>query len=94
MAGHYQGMSTDLTEQLSRGQRLGVYALGGLVGGVVGGLIVIAVISALKALLDLVSVQATWVIIVLPVVGLALTSVLLNGFGRRAVATTAAQRPR
>lgn len=84
----------DLTEQLPRGPRTGIYALGGLVGGVVGGLIVIAVISALKALLDLVSVQATWVIIVLPVIGLALTSVLLNGFGRRALATTTVQRPR
>lgn len=87
-------MAPHRSEQLSRGPRTGIYALGGLVGGVVGGLVVIAVISALKAVLDLVSVQDTWVIIVLPVLGLALTAWLLNGFARRAALAAGVQLPR
>ena len=78
-------MPTVLPEQLSLWPRSATYAFGGLVGGIVGGLIVVATISALKFMLDSVSAQATWVIIVLPLLGLALTAWLLNGFARRAL---------
>lgn len=80
-------MSTVLTEDLTLGPRLAAYVAGGVVGGVVGGLIVVATISALKAMLDTVSSQDTWVLIVTPVIGLALAALLLNGFGRRTAAT-------
>src|SRR5262245_40473206 len=86
-------MSTDLTEELSRWPRVVSYVVGGLVGGVVGGLLVVIVMSTLKAMLDHVSAQDTWVLIVVPVVGLALASLLLNGFARRAPAA-AGDRPR
>jgi H+/Cl- antiporter ClcA len=87
-------MATDLTEELTSGPRLATYVAGGLVGGVVGGLIVVATISALKMMLDTVSAQDTWVIIVMPVIGLALASLLLNGVGRRVTAPVQGGRSR
>jgi H+/Cl- antiporter ClcA len=87
-------MATDLTEELASWPRLGTYVAGGLVGGVAGGLIVVATISALKVMLDTVSAQDTWVLIVMPVIGLALASLLLNGFGRRMIAPIPGDRSR
>src|SRR5690606_11811388 len=82
------------TEEAASWPGVGTYAVGGLVGGVVGGLLVVAVVCALKWMLEIVSAQDTWVLIVMPVIGLALASLLLNGFGRRAPATADDGRPR
>jgi H+/Cl- antiporter ClcA len=57
-------------------------ALGGLLGGLVGAALIIGVILALKATLDFVSAQATLVVIVAPLLGLALATLALQGYGR------------
>lgn len=69
-------------------------ALGGLVGGVVGALFVVGITSILKGGMDFVSAQATWVLVVAPVVGLALAMLVLQGIGRteRAADATAPRR--
>ncbi len=96
-------MSNDLPEQReiaapteadSKFSRVTTYALGGLVGGVVGGLLVVVVMSTLKSMLEFVSAQATWQIVVMPLVGLTLASLLLNGVARRVVARAGDGRPR
>ncbi len=87
-------MATELTDELPSWPRVAIFAVGGLLGGIVGGLLVVAVVCALKVMLEFVSAQDTWVLIVMPVIGLALASLLLNGFGRRAPATTDDSRPR
>ncbi len=87
-------MATELTEEPASWPRVATHAAGGVVGGVVGGLLVVAVVCLLKLMLEIVSAQDTWVLIVMPVIGLALASLLLNGFGRRAPATTDDSRPR
>jgi H+/Cl- antiporter ClcA len=62
---------------------VGTYALGGLLGGLVGGLFVVGVTVGLKALMDLVSSQdVAWMLLV-PLIGLALTVLVLQVFGRR-----------
>jgi H+/Cl- antiporter ClcA len=58
-------------------------ALGGLLGGLVGGFLVVGVTLLLKRGLDFVSSQATWILIALPLVGLALTELVLHWFGQR-----------
>jgi H+/Cl- antiporter ClcA len=58
-------------------------ALGGLLGGLVGGFFVVGVTLLLKKGLDFVSSQVTWVLILLPLVGLALAELVLQGFGQR-----------
>lgn len=87
-------MATELTEEGASWPRIATYVAGGLVGGVVGGLLVVIVVSALKVMLEIVSAQDTWVLIVLPVIGLAIASLLLNGFGRREPSTSGGNRPR
>lgn len=57
-------------------------SLGGLLGGLAGGALVLAVTVALKTMMDLVSAEATVEIIVVPLLGLALTTLVLHGFGR------------
>jgi H+/Cl- antiporter ClcA len=68
----------------SRWAGLAIAALGGLLGGLVGGAVVLAVTVALKAMMDFVSGEATIEVIVVPLVGLALTTLVLHGFGRTA----------
>src|SRR5262249_345372 len=58
-------------------------ALGGLLGGLVGGFLVVGVTLLLKKGMDFVSSQATWILILLPLVGLALAELVLRGFGHR-----------
>lgn len=87
-------MATELTEEVSSWSGVATHAAGGLVGGVVGGLLVVVVVCALKWMLEWVTAQDTWALIVLPVIGLALASFLLNGFGRRAAATADVNHPR
>jgi chloride channel protein, CIC family len=66
----------------SRWSRIATYAIGGLVGGLAGGAFVVVVTLALKAMMDFVSSQVTWVLIVVPLIGLALTVVVLQVFGQ------------
>src|SRR5262249_14865398 len=68
--------------------RVTTYALGGLVGGLAGGAFVVVVTLALKAMMDFVSSQVTWVLIVAPLIGLALTVLLLQVY-----ATSDSARP-
>lgn len=70
----------------SRGASLGTCALGGLVGGLVGGFFVVGVTLGLKAGVDFVASQDTWVLIVVPVLGLVLATMVLQGIGRSGVA--------
>ncbi|HVI73580.1 MAG TPA: chloride channel protein [Anaeromyxobacteraceae bacterium] len=57
-------------------------AFGGLVGGLAGAVFVVAVTLALKETMDSVSSQATWVLIVAPLLGLALAVLVLQGVGQ------------
>jgi len=61
---------------------LDVHAFGGLMGGLVGGAVVVVVTLMLKAMMDSFSGQPTWVLIVVPLIGLALTGFVLHAFGR------------
>jgi CIC family chloride channel protein len=61
--------------------RFGTAILGALLGGVVGGLVVIAVILVLKAGIDFAGAQDTWYVVVVPLLGLALAVLVLQGIG-------------
>src|SRR5215472_7537621 len=56
-------------------------AIGGILGGSVAALLVIGFTEILKLMLGVVSRQATWVLIVVPMLGLALSVLVLYGFG-------------
>jgi CIC family chloride channel protein len=77
----------------SRWSRLSTAGLGGLLGGLVGGFVVVGVTLGLKAGLDLVSAQDTWLIIAVPLVGLALAVLVLQVYGRSEGAQTDATPP-
>src|SRR5262245_6033292 len=66
----------------SRWSSIATYAIGGLVGGLAGGAFVVVVTLALKAMMDFVSSQVTWVLIVVPLIGLALTVLVLQVYGQ------------
>ncbi len=68
----------------ARLSRLGIAGLGALLGGVVGGFLVVGVTLALKAGMDFVARQDTWVIIVAPLVGLSVAVFVLHGLGTSA----------
>jgi chloride channel protein, CIC family len=57
-------------------------ALAGLLGGSVAAVVVVSATELIKAMLDVVLRQDTWVLIVVPQIGLALSVLLLHGFGR------------
>lgn len=84
---------------MARSSRFALSVLGGLAGGVAGGAFVVAVTLLLKAGMNFVSSQVTWVLITLPLVGLVLTVLVLQVFCRReddpkAMALTRARRAR
>jgi chloride channel protein, CIC family len=56
--------------------------VGGLLGGLVGGLFVVGVTVLLKEMLAVVSAQRAWLLVVLPLAGVALAVLVLQGFGR------------
>lgn len=74
------------SEQSSRPWRevVTTNAFGGLLGGLVGGGFVVIAMSLLKQMQDFFGRQATWMLVVLPLVGLALTTLVLHGLGRSA----------
>jgi H+/Cl- antiporter ClcA len=51
-------------------------------GGLFGGAFVVVVTLALKAMMDFVSSQVTWLLIVVPLIGLALTVLVLQVYGQ------------
>src|SRR5215471_20171827 len=72
----------------SRWASVATYALGSVLGGLGGGAFVVVVTLALKAMMDFVSSQVTWVLIVVPLIGLALTVLVLHVFGQIEAAQT------
>lgn len=60
-----------------------IAALGGFLGALVGAVVVIFMTLALKASMEFVARQTTWLLILVPLVGLALTSLVLYGIGLR-----------
>ncbi|HKD78564.1 MAG TPA: chloride channel protein [Candidatus Angelobacter sp.] len=67
-------------------------AIGGILGGSVAALLVIGFTEILKLMLGVVSRQATWVLILMPILGLALSVLVLYGFGLSS-GTQSFQRP-
>jgi chloride channel protein, CIC family len=57
-------------------------ALGGLLGGLVGGFFVVGVTLVLKAGMDFVPTLDPWLIIAVPLLGLIVAVLVLQGFGR------------
>ena len=55
--------------------------LGGVLGGSLAAALVIGFTEILKGMLDLVSKQPTWVLVVAPLIGLVLSVLVLYGFG-------------
>jgi chloride channel protein, CIC family len=66
--------------------------LGAVIGGSAASLLVVLVTEIMKAMLTVVSRQDTWVLIVVPLIGLALSVAVLYGFGLSEAQS--AQRPR
>ncbi len=64
--------------------RVGTASLGALLGGLVGGFLVVGVTLTLKAGTELVSRQETWLVVMLPLAGLALAVLVLHGIGKSA----------
>jgi H+/Cl- antiporter ClcA len=69
------------------------YAVGGLLGGVLGGFFVVGVTLVLKATMDFVSSQRVWVLLAVPLLGLALTVWVLQVFCRREAPPASPARP-
>src|SRR5262249_5339107 len=88
--GHVSSVSEEVSmsgnaspETGSRSSSIATYSIGGLVGGLAGAAFVVVVTLALKAMMDFVSSQVTWVLIVVPLIGLALTVLVLQVYGQR-----------
>jgi chloride channel protein, CIC family len=67
----------------TRWRSVATAALGGLLGGLVGGILVVGVTLAIKTSVDFVLTQSTWLLVVVPLVGLALAVWVLRGYSRR-----------
>src|SRR5262249_48377907 len=69
---------------MASADRIAVASLGGLAGGLVGGAVVLAVTVALKRGMDFVAAESTLEAIVVPLLGLALATLILHVIGRTA----------
>jgi H+/Cl- antiporter ClcA len=67
-----------------RPRRISSAVLGGLLGGLVGGALVLAATCALKEMMNFVSAEETMEVVLVPLVGLALTTLILHVVGRSA----------
>src|SRR5215475_4522684 len=67
----------------SRWSNIAIYGFGAVLGGLAGGAFVVIVTLALKRMMDFVSSQVTPLLIALPLIGLALTVVVLQVLGQR-----------
>jgi chloride channel protein, CIC family len=72
---------------------VGTAGLGAVLGGLVGGFVVVAVTVVLKAGMDFSATQPTWYAIVVPLLGLAIAVLVLQGFGKTATPRSDAARP-
>ena len=66
----------------SRWSSVAIYAIGGLLGGLAGAAFVVVVTIGMKATMDFVSSQVTWVLIVVPLLGLTLGVLVLQRYGQ------------
>jgi H+/Cl- antiporter ClcA len=66
---------------VGRWSSLGTAALGALVGGLAGGFLVVGVTLVLKTGIDFASRQPLWYVLIVPVVGLTIAVLVLQGFG-------------
>jgi H+/Cl- antiporter ClcA len=66
----------------TRALRLAQAGLGALMGAAVGGGVVVGVTLVLKAGMDFVATLDTWLIVVVPLLGLGVAALVLHGFGR------------
>jgi CIC family chloride channel protein len=77
----------------SRWSAIATTGLGGLLGGGLGGFVVVGVTLVLKAGMDFVASGNTWLVVVLPLVGLAISVLVLQAFGQTDGARTDALAP-
>lgn len=75
------GTDVAVVRSRSRAGRIAVSAIGGLVGGLIGGMFVVGVMSLIKASMEHVARQPTWLIIVVPLLGLTLAVLVLHRVG-------------
>jgi H+/Cl- antiporter ClcA len=68
------------SDDTSGARSLAIFALGGMVGGLAGGAAAVLVTLLIKELLGALATQDTWVLIVTPLVGLALSVAILQGY--------------
>lgn len=73
---------------------LALATVGGILGGSVAAVLVLSVTELIKAMLDVVSRQDTWALIVVPQIGLALSVLLLHGFGQSSEQALRSKMPR
>jgi chloride channel protein, CIC family len=74
--------TTEPPAEVSGLARVATFALGGIVGGLVGGFVVVGMTLVLKTGMEFVADQATWILLVVPLLGLALAALVLQGIGR------------
>ncbi|MEY4581717.1 MAG: hypothetical protein RL701_6420, partial [Pseudomonadota bacterium] len=89
---HTQVEGQVVSERARKLRALGSDALGGLLGGLVGGAFVVTITLLIKASLDCLAGRATWLLIVVPLLGLTLAVLTLQSFGRRVGASASALR--
>ncbi len=77
----------------SRSMQVATYALGGLLGGLAGATTAALVTELIKAILAVVSRQDTWVVVVVPLVGLTLAVLVLHGYHRGEALQTLVPEP-
>ena len=78
------------SDDTSSARSLGVFAAGGAVGGLAGAAAAVIVTLLIKETLGALATQDTWVLIVMPVVGLVLSVAILQGYhGGQALQTLA-----
>lgn len=68
------------SDDTSGARSLGIFALGGAVGGLAGAAAAVLVTLLIKEFLGALATQDTWVLIVAPLVGLALSVAILQGY--------------
>jgi H+/Cl- antiporter ClcA len=73
---------------------MAIYAIGGVLGGFIGATFVIIITLALKAGIDVVAAQPPWLIVTVPLGGLAIASLVLQGIGRSETAGARARGAR
>ena len=66
----------------SRSSLIGLSAVGGVLGGLAGATAAVVVTEAIKRILAVVSRQDDWALVAIPLAGLALAVVILNGYHR------------